>query len=218
MIQCRSRKHTKCGESLSFFHKTSRRKMRNENVDGRIQIKLRFDTFGTITHHFSSVYWFFLLTKKCVFTSDQKLLRIWFYREFLSILFVTFIRRQNNNSSMKIEKSKKKKKTIEFFCYSYYYYLLLSFGFCSDLSVDDKRDEKEKEKNTWRVFHFKSQIISIMIGFFENIVLKRKFRHEHTQLLLTVQGRMMMVRIGKNKSHDNVWSKNSREKKIQQPI
>lgn len=102
MIQCRSRKHTKSGESLSFFQKTSRRKMRN----GRIQIKLRFDTFGTITFHFSSVYWFFLLTKKCVFTSDQKLLRIWFYRPFLSILFVTFIRRQNNNSSMKLSRLK----------------------------------------------------------------------------------------------------------------
>lgn len=118
MIQCRSRKHTKCGESLSFFHKTSRQKMRNENVDGRIQIKLRFDTFGTITHHFSSVYWFFLLTKKCVFTSDQKLLRIWFYRPFLSILFVTFIRRQNNNSSMKLSRLKnprRKKKLLNSF-------------------------------------------------------------------------------------------------------
>lgn len=146
MIQCRSRKHTKSGESLSFFQKTSRRKMRN----GRIQIKLRFDTFGTITIHFSSVYWFFLLTKKCVFTSDQKLLRIWFYRPFLSILFVTFIRRQNNNSSMKLSRLKNPRRK------KYYWilllFILLLFVVIFRLLFEferwwQKRRERERKKN-----------------------------------------------------------------------
>lgn len=75
-----------------------------------------------------------------------------FYRFCSSLLFADrIIIVRWSSADWKIQEEK---NTIEFFCYSYYYYLLLSFGFCSNLSVDDKRDGKEKEKKNLKSISF----------------------------------------------------------------